>query len=212
MEPCDVGAIMLIGKSKRLKRKAFTPVMGKELFRYALEPIEGIFDSTLVVCESGLEGDLSECVKKYALDSKIISESRGIGPLGGIYEGMENLDSDYVFVTGCDMPFFNACLVEFLCGEIKGADTPGIDGIVPRINGRIEPLHSIYRREKCMGVIESLIDLPTWSGRITDMIEGMDIKFIPENELRKYDPELLCFRNINLKEDIEFINEILETN
>jgi len=192
MDPTDMEALMLIGKSRRIKDKAFIRFRGKDLFRHGYETLNEIFSNVLLVCNKNLEVRLQ--------DFQIISEDLDVGPLGGIYEGMKNLNSDYVFVTGCDMPFISRRVIEFLCHEAED------DGVIPlNEDGRPEPLHSIYRREKVL----ELKDVCLSGGSMKNLIEKMNPKFISAEEIKKYDPDLTTFRNINTKEDLERIEHSL---
>jgi len=191
MDPNEIEALMLIGESKRIKDKAFIEFRGKELFRHGYEVLEGIFSKVLIVCD--------ENVKDRLQNFPIISENLGIGPLGGVYTGMQNLSNDYVFVAACDMPFLKQSIIEFLCCEA------GDDGVIPLDEeGRPEPLHAIYRREKVL----ELGNLCLEGGSIKNLIDRMNLKFIQVDEIKKHDPKLMTFRNINTKEDLEkFENE-----
>lgn len=184
MNPKEIEAVMLIGKSRRMKDKPFIEVRGKKLFRYGYETLERVFRDVLIVCEVGLAARL----KGY----NTVAEDYGIGPLGAIYEGARNTTSSYIFVAGCDMPFLDDKVLRFLC------DNVGVDGAVPvHGDGKLEPLHSVYRRER---ILE--LDVPDKGGRISDIIRKMDVNLISVDEIREYDPRLLTFRNINTEEDI----------
>ncbi len=192
MDPSEMQALMLLGKSTRIEDKAFIKFKGKELFLHGYEILNGIFQSVLIVCDNSVENKLMELNSDY----EVVPESLNVGPLGGIYVGMQNLSSDYVFVSGCDMPFLSRSVIEFLCNEI------GKDGVIPLGGGgRPEPLHAIYRREKIL----ELGKLCLKGGRATNLIGKMNLKIVPADKIREYDPGLMTFRNINTKEDVKSI-------
>jgi len=181
---------MLAGESRRIPDKPFAGFRGKELLLHGYETLKKIFPDILIVCNEKLEPRLNELISK----SPIISESLNIGPLGGILEGMKNLNSEYVFVTGCDMPFLNQAVIKFLCSEAER------DGVVPLNNDNLpEPLHAVYRREKVL----ELEDLCLSGGKVTNLIDRMDVKLIPAAKIKEYDSNLMTFRNINNLEDLE---------
>ncbi len=190
-----IQAVMPLGRGTRIENKPFVRIDGRELFLYGYEILTELFDNVLIVCRNDVFGIL----KDYKIKN-VISENKNIGPVGGIYEGAKNLKSEYVFVAGCDMPFLNSRVIEFLCSLVEG------DGIVPvHENGNLEPLHSIYRREKMIEVIEKIGD----ERRISKVIEKMNVRFIPAGELRVYDKELLTFRNINTMDDVAWMEDYL---
>lgn len=186
----EVGAIMLVGESRRIPDKPFVRFRGKELLLHGYETLKGIFPNILIVCNKRIEPRLKELIP----ESPIISEDLGIGPLGGILEGMRNLSSEYVFVAACDMPFLSREVIEFLSREVDA------DGAVPLNNENLpEPLHAIYRREKVL----ELEDLCLKGGKVTNLIDKMDVKLIPVDKIKEYDSNLMTFKNINNPEDLE---------
>ncbi len=195
MDLNKIQAIMLMGKGTRIENKPFARINGKELFLYGYEILKELFNDIFIICRNDVFGIL----KDYKIKN-IISENKNIGPVGGIYEGAKNSNSEYIFVTGCDMPFLNRDVIKLLCSSIER------DGIVPvHENGMLEPLHSIYKRKKIIDVFEKI----SGEGRISKVIEKMDVRFIPTEELRIYDGELLTFRNINTPQDIVWMENYL---
>ena len=184
-------AIMLAGESRRIPDKPFARFRGKELLLHGYETLKKIFPDILIVCNKRIEHRIKELIP----ESPIISEDLNIGPLGGILKGMKNLSSEYVFVTACDMPFLNQAVIEFLCSE---ADK---DGAVPLNNDNLpEPLHAVYRREKVL----ELEGLCLSGGKVTNLIDDMDVKLIPAAKIKEYDSNLMTFKNINNPEDLEY--------
>lgn len=183
---------MLMGVSERLINKPFIKINGKELFLYGYETLDRIFDKIVIVCH----GSLGNRLKKY--DIEFITEEYGIGPIGGILAGSKYLSKEYVYVTGCDMPLPNAGAIMHLWEKVSD------DGMVPIYkNGQIEPLHSFLRREK---VLE--IGIPK-GHKIRNLLEKMNVEFMPVGDLRKYDEKLLTFRNINTQEDMEWLKNYI---
>ena len=65
----------------------------------------------------------------------------------------------------------------------------------------IEPLHAVYRRSV---LLDYLQDHESYSLR--PMIRSIRTRYVPVEELRKYDPALKTFTNINKLEDLDRIN------
>ncbi|MBN2013965.1 MAG: molybdenum cofactor guanylyltransferase [Candidatus Altiarchaeota archaeon] len=187
-----VDALMLLGKSKRIRDKPFIPFRGKPLFSFGYDILSSLFDKTFLVCARGLESRLSDY-------PHIIPEDYDAGPLGAIYAGVQASNADFLFVAGCDMPFLNTELIRFLYSLLEG------DGVVP-LNpaGLLEPLHAFYRREKVLDVLKT-IEL---NQRITSLIDRMDVLKVRPERLLKYDPQLLSFRSINTLDDVSWFYSV----
>lgn len=121
------------------------------------------------------------------------------GPLGGIYTGLK-ISGKRSFVIGGDMPFFNPSIARYL-SEREG------EAVVPRHpNNFIEPLYAFYEPSIC----EKMKDfLSNGGNRIRDFLSLVRANYVSTEELRAYDPSLLCFFNVNRKEDLEKAKELL---
>ena len=124
------------------------------------------------------------------------------GPLGGIFSGLKASNSQYNLVVACDMPFLEVKLLQYMREEIDSNDI-----IIPRYNrGYIEPLCAIYSK-KCLEVMEKNIQSGILSVR--KIFPHLKIKFIEEEEVKKFDPKFYSFFNVNFKYDFEKGEEII---
>jgi len=124
------------------------------------------------------------------------------GPLGGIFSGLKASNSQYNLVVACDMPFLEVKLLQYMREEIDSNDI-----IIPRYNrGYIEPLCAIYSK-KCLEVIEKNIQSGILSVR--KIFPHLKIKYIEEEEVKKFDPKFYSFFNVNFKYDFEKGEEII---
>jgi molybdopterin-guanine dinucleotide biosynthesis protein A len=126
------------------------------------------------------------------------------GPLGGIYSGLLKSGSFYNLVVACDMPFLNVSLLKYMLQL-----TSGYDVVIPRVEGRAEPLHAIYSK-KCLNPSKELLDRNVL--RITAFFDKMRVRWIEEDEINKFDPEHLSFLNINTQTDFERAKLLLGDN
>lgn len=115
----------------------------------------------------------------------------GAASLGGIYTAVATARHDRVIVVGCDMPFLSTRLVAYLLTV-----TPDADVVVPRLDGYPEPLHAIYRRT-CLGPMRRRIDRGEL--RIIGFFADVRVSYVDESDLRRIDPELRSFRNVNTR-------------
>ena len=122
---------------------------------------------------------------------------------------MVNLVYDAVFVVACDMPFLSEKLIRFMVGEQRARGTEqGYDAVVPVFKGKKEPLFGIYTR----AVIPS-VEAVFRSGerRITEMLAGLRVRYITEDEVRALDPMGDSFVNVNTMKDYEEVLARLQT-
>ena len=116
--------------------------------------------------------------------------------LTGIQAGLYHCRTPYAFVAACDIPLLQQGMVELLLQECS----EGVDVAVPMSKGYFEPLCAVYSRD-CLPAIEDLLE----QGRlkIINLFDRVRVKQVGEDSLRKADPELLSFINVNTQEDYE---------
>jgi molybdopterin-guanine dinucleotide biosynthesis protein A len=69
----------------------------------------------------------------------VLDDPPSRGPLSGIAACLGQLRTPHLLVLAIDMPFATEKYLGFLCGQIE----PG-RGVIPKIEGRFEPLAAIY--------------------------------------------------------------------
>ncbi|GAI54085.1 unnamed protein product, partial [marine sediment metagenome] len=122
---------------------------------------------------------------------------------GGIFSGLKASNSQYNLVVACDMPFLEVKLLQYMREEIDSNDI-----IIPRYNrGYIEPLCAIYSK-KCLEVMEKNIQSGILSVR--KIFPYLKIKYIEEEEVKKYDPKFYSFFNLNFKHDFRKAEELIK--
>jgi len=142
----DVSGVVLAGgiSSRYGKNKALVEFHGIPLIERVLGVMRPIFRHVIIITNTPDKYSYL----KLPMYQDII---KGLGPLGGIFTGLQVIPNSGFFVA-CDMPFLNQGLIRHMV-EIK-AD---FDLVVPRISGYMEALHSLYGRG-CERKIESLIN------------------------------------------------------
>jgi molybdopterin-guanine dinucleotide biosynthesis protein A len=125
---------------------------------------------------------------------------KGLGPIGGILTGLESISDEAGFFVACDMPFLNRDLVRHMVGARED-----FDAVVPRVGWKIEALHALYTK-RCIPAIRELID--SGERQTIKFFHRVRIKFIEEEEIRTFDPELRSFFNINRLEELHNIREV----
>ena len=129
---------------------------------------------------------------------RCISDIRpNLGPIGGLHAGVLAAKGDLLFVSACDMPCIESAVVSYLFDAIGDADAA-----IPSWNeDMLEPLHAVYRRSVLLGYLESHASLS-----LRPMIRSLRTRYVPVGELRRFDPSLRTFTNINKLEELDRIN------
>jgi molybdopterin-guanine dinucleotide biosynthesis protein A/molybdopterin converting factor small subunit len=166
----------------------------KALLRFDNEPLivhivaalRHLFPEVIVVAAP--EQDLPSMPVKLVRDEVAYQ-----GPVGGIYYGLKAASGDVGFVTSCDSAFLNVSLVSHLISQIRGHDV-----VVPHWQGRLQPLHAVYRRS-----VLSLLEAQLARGELRPvyLFDKVRTLRIDEEEIRRLDPEGFSFFNMNTPED-----------
>ena len=126
-----------------------------------------------------------------------------IGPLMGLYSGLSSSRTEYSFITAADMPFFNIGLWQKLKNLLCRFATD-YEVFIPRIEAGYEPLFTFYSN-KCLSAVEQAMDQ---GGRsIYSFFGQVRVRQLNEQELRKYDPGLLSFVNINTAKELAAVRK-----
>jgi len=129
-------------------------------------------------------------------------------PLVGLYSAfkeLKQLEYKKVFILPCDAPLIKYEVIEFL---IKQCDK--FDCCIPKWKGSyLEPLFAIYNVKKAYET--SLRNLGRKQYKLTMIInQDWETNYISiEQDIKKLDPNLLSFKNINKLEDIKLLETYL---
>lgn len=186
----NLGLVILAGgRSKRMGAdKAFLKIGKRPLVENIAEKLKFLFDEITVIANK----DISR-YKKIGLCA-MRDMIPGKGPLSGIHAGLKNTKAYYIFVTACDMPFVNIKLVKHLFGKLREKD----EVVVCKVRGRYEPLFAIYGKG-CIGAIEE--QLASDDTKVTGFFSKVKVRTISQKEVKKIDPKLSAFKNINTPSD-----------
>jgi molybdopterin-guanine dinucleotide biosynthesis protein A len=191
-----MAAIVLAGgQSSRMGsvNKPFLHFRGKTMIAYLIDRLKLVFSDVIIAAKE--KDPYINYGVKIAIDS-----FEHQGPLSGMHAGLELSPDQNNFIVGCDMPFLNLELVEYMLDQSIS------DILVPRIGENFEPLHSIYSKS-CIPEIERAIREDIY--KITGFWSNLDMRYIEEAEIKKFDPELYSFLNINTKKDYKRALEIM---
>ena len=182
------GVVLAGGKSSRYgKNKALVELDGVRLIEHVIGVMGSVFKHVIIITNTPHE---------YAYLQLPMFEDliKGLGPIGGIYTGLEAISDDAGFFVACDMPFLNAPLVRHIV-EIKD----NFDAVVPRMDWKLEALHALYTK-RCLPVIKTLIDSEQY--QTIKFFPKVRIRYVDEDEIKTFDPQLTTFLNINRPQEL----------
>lgn len=192
------GIILAGGKGTRLGRdKTLERIGGERLIQKVIGDLYQISQEVIVVTSK----EQFNKITSLDLEVRIIVDVYpGKAAFGGIYTGLAASATNCGLVVACDMPFLNVDLLKYLVNVSSGFDV-----IIPKVGGKIEPLHAVYSKN-CLTTIQRLLD-----SNILQMLQLLDLvrtRYISENEVDIFDPEHLSLFNINTVEDFNKAEKI----
>jgi len=181
------GIILAGGENRRMGRdKAFLVLDGIPLIEHVLRTLRGIFPQTIIVTNTpSAYASYDTVVITDAVDKR--------GPLTGIYSGLLYSMDVYNFVVACDMPFLNPALITYMAGLGQNYDI-----IMPKVSGRVEPLHAIYSKG-LLPLIET--HLRRDERQIQGILNEARVRYVTDREVVRYDPGIRSFKNLNTPEE-----------
>jgi molybdopterin-guanine dinucleotide biosynthesis protein A len=173
--------------------KAMLPFDGEPLIVHSVRAFREHFPEVVVVAAPDQElPDLPALV--------VHDEVAYQGPVGGILYGLRAASHEVCFVTSCDAPFLNFSLISHLLSLIDHYDV-----VVPFWEERLQPLHAVYRRS----VAPLLQDqLQRNELRPVFLYKKVHTYEVPAEDLRRFDPAGLSFRNMNSPADYQAALEL----
>lgn len=198
-KPIALAAILAGGRGRRMGGdKVLIPLDGKPLLERVWASLAEVAETVVVV---GGEPRLDA----YGVRT-IPDLYPGADSLGGLATGLtyvrETLGPDaWMLGVACDMPFLEPRLLARLaqaCGDN--------DIVVPRTAAGHEPLCSLYRATCLPAMVR---EIERGNLRIRNLYDQVRMTEVGEEEIRKLDPELRSFLNINRPEDLVTATRLL---
>ena len=201
VEHSEISVVILAGgTSRRLGRDKAAEPFGHEtmLRRVARRASESVGSNDVVIVVANI--GQSEKAPANIPHRLVVDSWPGSGTLGGIYTGLEAARNEWALVVACDMPFLSAPLLRYMTGL-----RDGVAAVVPVIGERPEPTHALYS-QWCIPAISQR--LQAGQLKASGFLESVRVRYVEEDEARRFDPELLSFFNVNRPEDLARAVEI----
>jgi molybdenum cofactor guanylyltransferase len=192
-QPGVSGVILAGGQSRRLGRdKAVEPVGDQPLIRRVIERVAQVSSEIVVVVADRARGEKLPLAADHRIALDIYP---GKGSLGGIFSGLMAVQGEWGVVVACDMPFLNLELLRYMMSLRADANA-----VVPVLEGRPEPTHAFYSKA-CLPCIEERLKADDL--KISGFFDEVRVKYVPEEDIARFDPDYLSFFNINSQPDLD---------
>jgi len=188
------GIILAGGQSKRMgQNKALLPHPDNaqiSFIEYLTAMLTSMCTEVLVVAH-----DATQAVEFARPGIGVVTDRvLDYGPLMGLYSGLSAIRTTHALVIAVDMPFVQPELVSFLL------DQPLTDALlVPVVDNVPQVLLAVYPR-----TVLPLIEMHIQQGRrdLRSLLDVAPVQYIEEAQLRRVDPQLRSFVNVNTPEDL----------
>lgn len=186
-----IGAVLAGGRGRRIGGdKVSLEIGGQTLVRRAVDALRlSGLDIVLVLRPHQLVPLTAHTV------AVVRDEVEDAGPLGGLHALLRWLPVEWALVMPCDQPFLVAGLLRGLLAQAR-AD---VDAVVGRPADLMEPLPGLYRRT-CLPAIEEALARGECSLR--ELLSSLRVHAVPLKVLRRWDPQLLSYLNVNTPADL----------
>jgi molybdenum cofactor guanylyltransferase len=184
--PDSTGIILVGGKSRRMGvDKAFLEIDGRPLFERVLAVFRETFSSIILV------GNRKDRYSRY--DLPIYPDIYPGSSLGGLYTGLVHAETHHIFVASCDLPFPSGAVARHLYSLREGSD-----GVVPTGPDGCEPLFAVYS-EGCREPMCRFLERGDYC--ILDLYPGLNIRYVPVEQLTHLEGADRTFINVNTPEE-----------
>lgn len=199
------GAVILAGgKGSRFGGNKHLRKLGdKPLLLHVIERASTVAEEVLVVLK---HDDTIESYRNLLPSNVnlILDSAESEAPLVGIMTGAKASTSEYSAFLSCDLAFVNPGALGYLFDQAER-----VDAAIPEWpDGLLEPLHAVYRTRGLANAAEAALEAHEYRN-IAVARRLKEVKHVPVEEIKRFDPELLTFFNANTPEDLAKAEKIL---
>ncbi len=195
MPVSDCTAVILAGgESRRMgKDKASTLLHGKPLLQHVLVQVEPLFSDVLISVRE-LRADI--------VNQQIVDDSTDRGPMVGIKAALEQVQTPWIFVIGCDMPFVSTELIQQLA-----LHRDGHQAVVTHVFDRPQPLFGFYSKS-CLPLMAERIEQGERS--MIRLLDVLHTCMLSELQVKTVDPQFSSLMSLDTIEDVSRVESMHE--
>jgi molybdenum cofactor guanylyltransferase len=192
--PYDTHASAIIlagGRSSRMgQAKAALDFGGKSILERIVAELAACFDDLIIVAAP-------EDAENFRIQipgaRTIRDEIAFAGPLDALRRGLLVARHEIAFACSCDLPLLKSAVAVELCAMV------GVHAAtIPIVDGRVQPLCAAYRKTAGDSIAKLL---ESGEQRLTALADAPNTRRVTEDELRRVDPTLASFINVNTPDD-----------
>jgi molybdopterin-guanine dinucleotide biosynthesis protein A len=191
VEKFKSAVILAGGKSTRMGfDKQLLELEGRKITEELIAKLKGRFSDVMVSSPTPQLYDPGQ----VRVIQDIYQES---GPLAGIHAALLQAQSQWVFVTACDMPYLELAYLDFMMERLQEGSYAVC---VTEREGGLEPFHAFYSRSALPALEDCLA-----RGRrsVNRFIREINALIIPEAEAAPLLPGWRAFLNLNTPEEYQ---------
>ena len=197
MEIEVTGVLLAGGKSRRMgEDKRYLVVGGQTLLERGLGVLQSIFQEVLVV--------IAQDSPPLGVDARVMRDLvPDCGSLGGLYTGLTQATTSYIFLVGCDMPFLDQAVIAQFTSRRATADI-----VMAKLGTLLHPMHALYGK-RCLPALEQMIR--NRQLKIQELVShaSLRVQYVTEADLLTIDPSGRSFQNVNTPADLEAARSLL---
>ncbi len=197
MEIEVTGVLLAGGKSRRMGEDKRHLVVGEQtLLERGLAVLQSIFCEVLVV--------IAQDSLPLKVAARVVRDLvPDCGSLGGLYTGLTQATTPYIFVVACDMPFLNQTVITQFTSRRGTADI-----VMARLADRLHPMHALYGK-RCVPALEEMIRARQFKIQEVLSHSFLRVHYVTEADLLTIDPSGHSFYNVNTMADLEAARSLL---
>jgi len=197
MEIEVTGILLAGGKSRRMgEDKRYLVMGGETLLERGLGVLRSVFQEVLVV--------IAQDSPPVGVDAKVVRDLVSeCGSLGGLYTGLMQATTPYIFVVACDMPFLDQAVIAQFTSRRATADI-----VMAKLAARLHPMHALYGK-RCLPVLEQMIQARQLKIQEVVSHASLRVQYVTETDLSSIDPSGCSFQNVNTPADFEAARSML---
>jgi len=197
MEIDVTGVLLAGGNSRRMGEDKRYLVVGEQtLLERGLAVLRSIFQEVLVV--------IAQDSLPFNVDARVVRDLvPDCGSLGGLYTGLTQATTPYIFVVACDMPFLDPAVITQFTSRRASADI-----VMAKLAARLHPMHALYSKG-CLPVLEQMIRARQL--KIQEMVShsSLHVRYVTDADLLTIDPSGRSFQNVNTPADLEVARSLI---
>ncbi len=169
-------------------------VGGEILIKRITLALLSLFEDIMIVVGEDKLDYLGKLIYRFGNSVKLVSDVVGPKcPLRGLYSGLLRSPAKFNFLVGCDMPFLQRGLIDYMARRVSPADV-----LIPRVGKFLEPLHAFYS-SKCIPGVEKA--LKEGGRKMVSFLPYVKVEYMEKEEIAIFDPQGISFFNINTMDD-----------